>query len=122
MAALAMTIMVGFDGSASSRRALDRAADLAGYGSNVTVVSVSAPGTNGFEARLLLAAREQLAGRLILSQTMNPVGDAADELLAAATTLGADVLVIGAPLGAWANGSVAGKVVARASCDVLVVR
>ena len=39
MAAQPRTILVGYDDSDAARRALDRAADLAGYGSRLTVVS-----------------------------------------------------------------------------------
>jgi nucleotide-binding universal stress UspA family protein len=118
MVSLAKRIMVGFDGSASARRALDRAADLAGYGSSVTVVTVSAPTTNGDGGKLLHEAKEQLAARLIPSYALNPVGDPAEELLKAASSLGADVIVIGTQ----PNGSVGARLLAQAPCDVLVVR
>jgi nucleotide-binding universal stress UspA family protein len=118
MAAVAKRIMVAFDGSDSARRALDRAADLAGYGSNVTVVSVSSPGANGQSARLLREAERQLEARLIPVYGLNPVGDPAEELLRAAAALGVDVLVIGGR----PDGSVGAELVERAPCDVLVVR
>lgn len=121
MAAIAKRIMVGFDGSNSARRALDRAIDLAGYGSIITVVTVSAPGTNGDAGRLLSDAKEQLAARLIPAYALNPVGDPAEELLKAAAALGADVLVIGTRPGER-HGSVGAALVDRAPCDVLVVR
>jgi len=41
MAAPPRSILVGYDDSDAARRALDRAADLAGYGSRLTVVSVA---------------------------------------------------------------------------------
>jgi nucleotide-binding universal stress UspA family protein len=71
MAAVAKRMMVGFDGSESACRALDRAADLAGYGSSVTVVTVSAPNGNGEGARLLREAGEQLAARLVPAYVLN---------------------------------------------------
>jgi nucleotide-binding universal stress UspA family protein len=40
-AAVASRILVGYDGSEPAQRALDRAAELAGYGTTVTVVSVA---------------------------------------------------------------------------------
>ena len=40
MAARARKIMVGYDGSDASTRALDVAADLVGYGSTLAVVTV----------------------------------------------------------------------------------
>ncbi|MEX2646247.1 MAG: universal stress protein, partial [Gaiellaceae bacterium] len=39
--AVAARIVVGYDGSEPAQRALDRAAELAGYGTTVTVVSVA---------------------------------------------------------------------------------
>jgi nucleotide-binding universal stress UspA family protein len=117
MAAVAKRIMVGFDGSDSARRALDRAADLAGYGSNVTVVNVSS-GVNGGGRRRLREAEVQLEARMIPVYALNPVGDPAEELIRAAAALGADVLVIGSR----PNGSVTAELLERAPCDVLVVR
>jgi nucleotide-binding universal stress UspA family protein len=118
MAAVANRIMVGFDGSASARRALVRAADLAGYGSSVTVVCVSTPRANGVGGRLLEEAKGLLGARLAPLYALNPIGDPADELARAAAGLGADVLVIGSP----STGSVASELLERAPCDVLVVR
>jgi nucleotide-binding universal stress UspA family protein len=118
MAAVAHKIMVGFDGSKSSRRALDRAVELAGYASVVTVVVVSGPRENGRGPRLLAEAREHLATRLVPVHALNPVGDPAEELARAAASLRADVLVIGAP----STGSVGSELLERATCDVLVVR
>jgi nucleotide-binding universal stress UspA family protein len=40
-AAIAKRILVAYDGSEAAQRALDRAAELAGYGSTVTVVTVT---------------------------------------------------------------------------------
>jgi nucleotide-binding universal stress UspA family protein len=111
-------IMVGFDGSPSARRALDRAGDLAGYGSTVTVVTVSTPQENGLAGRLLFEAKEQLSARLVPSHTLNPVGDPAEELLKAASGLGADVIVVGTQ----PNGTIGAQLLARSPCDVLVVR
>jgi nucleotide-binding universal stress UspA family protein len=119
---VAKSIMVGFDGSTSARRALDRAAELAGYGSVVTVVAVSAPGTNGDGGRLLHEARKQLDARLVPAYALNPVGDPAEELLKAATSLRADVLVIGTRPAGAAHGDVGFELLERAPCDVLLVR
>lgn len=122
MATVAKRIMVGFDGSDSARRALDRAADLVGYGSSITVVTVSTPSGNGDGGRALFGAREQLEARLIPTYALNPVGDPAEELIRAATSLGADVLVIGTQPDGRPNGSVGAELLDRAPCDVLVVR
>src|SRR5688572_24404690 len=122
MAAIAKRIMVGFDGSEGARRALDRAADLAGYGSSVTIVTVSPPNANGHGSRLLSEAKEQLAARLIPAYAINPVGDVAEELLRAAASLGVDVLVIGTRSPGQPNGAVGSELLERATCDILVVR
>jgi nucleotide-binding universal stress UspA family protein len=119
---VAKRIMVGFDGSQSARRALDRAADYAGYGSSITVVTVSEPGPNGDGRRILADAKEQLAARLIATYALNPVGDPAEELLKLASTSGADMLVIGTRPEGRPRGPVGVELLERAPCDVLVVR
>ena len=111
-------IVVGFDGSDSAHRALERAAALAGYGSTLTVVSV-ATGDGG--ANALTAARDSLVARLVPATYLQPVGDPAEELVAAAREVGADVVVVGRRHGN-PLGSVSAEVVRHAPCDVLVVR
>ena len=73
--------------------------------------------------RLLDEAEECLARRGIAARRVAAVGGAATEILAAADRMGADLIVVGRrrtrvphPLG-----SVSGRVVRRATCDVLVV-
>ena len=58
-------IVVGYHGSEASRRALDAAVDLAGYGSALAVISVRPRHESGEFERPLDAAREQLLRRQI---------------------------------------------------------
>lgn len=115
-------IVVGFDGSQGARRALDAAAHLIGYGSTLTVVSVD-PNGELSESDVLAEARAWLLERLVTASYVRRAGDAADELVTAATELGADLLVVGrrSEDGEPAPGSVSAEVVRRAACDVLVV-
>jgi len=125
MAAQARRILVGFDGSEAARRALDIAAHLTGYGSNLAVVSVARDGESGTDG-LLTQAHERLLGQQVTATYLQRVGEPADELVEAARELGADLVIVGR-CGARARrqsvpGSVSAKVVRGAPCDVLVVR
>ena len=137
MVAVAKRIVVGYDGSAGSGRALERAAELAGYGSTVTVVTVAQPvhryalgvlpdpSAIDDGKRLLHDARERMAARGISAQTVERVGEAAEELVEAARELGADVLVVGDGKNSLERavfGSVSTHAVHNSPCDVLVVR
>jgi nucleotide-binding universal stress UspA family protein len=119
MAAVAKKIMVGYDGSDAARRALDRAAELAGYGSVVTVVTVVGVGGVGRGRALLAEARDRLLSRHVRALYVEPAGDPAESLIDRARELQADLLVVGRS-GANASPSVEG--VPDAPCDVLVVR
>ena len=111
MAARARRIVVGYDGSAASQRALDAAADLVGYGSTLAVVSVK----NGASARPVAnEARTRLLRRHVEAVYHERAGEQAEQLVETATDVGADLLVVGGPAGA--------QVLAGATCDVLVVR
>ena len=124
MAAQPRRIMVAYDDADAARRALDRAADLAGYGSTLTVVTV-APEGGRYQAGPLDNARDQLIRRQVPATYLQPVGEAAAELVEAARELGADLVVLGRrsrSLRRLVLGSVSAKVVRQAPCDVLVVR
>ncbi|HET9287923.1 MAG TPA: universal stress protein [Gaiella sp.] len=124
MAAQARRIVVGYDDSESAQRALDRAADLAGYGSTLTVVSV-APAGEGYAAGPLERARERLLRRHVSATYLQPVGEPADELVGAAQKLDADLVVVGRrsrSLRRLVLGSVSAGVARQAPCDVLIVR
>ena len=122
MTTRARKIVVGYDGSESSRRALDAAADLAGYGSTLSVVTVQTPEVNGSAAR---EARTRLQARHLEARYHQPVGEPAEQLLEKAAELEADVIVVGRRNGGPLDtllGSVSSRVAGGASCDVLVVR
>jgi nucleotide-binding universal stress UspA family protein len=124
MAARARNILVGYDGSEAAVRALDAAADLAGYGSTLAVVSVGRERRPG-GPRPLADARERLLRRQVTARYLEPVGDPAATLVETAYELEADLVVVGRRKSALQRlvlGSVSAKVVRRAPCDVLVVR
>ena len=124
MAAQPRKIMVAYDDSDAARRALDRAADLAGYGSTLTVVSVAADGGR-YQPGPLDHAREQLVRRQVTATYLQPVGEPAAELVEAARELDADLVILGRrsrSLRRLVLGSVSARVVRQAPCDVLVVR
>ena len=115
-------IVVGYDGSEASRRALDAAADLVGYGSMLSVVTVQNGEVDHDVAR---DARAYLQHRHVAASYLEPAGEPAEQLVEAAESVEADLVVVGRrnlnPLRALL-GSVSARVVRRAPCDVLVVR
>jgi len=117
MAARPRRILVGYDGSSASRRALDAVADLAGYGTTVAVVA--APGdveSPGAELRRLVdEAREALLRRNVAARCFAAEGDRAEALLEVARDLDVDLLVVARPSAAAASA------VDGAECDVLLV-
>ncbi len=121
MASGARTIVVAYDQSDASERALEAAADLAGYGSRLTVVHVRRAGAP--EGSTIERAREQLLRRQVTARYLEPCGHPAKEVVEAARAIGADLVVVGRR-GALSRvlGSVSADVVRRAPCDVLVVR
>jgi nucleotide-binding universal stress UspA family protein len=127
-------VLLAYDGSDPARRALAHAADLADPGDVVSVVNVMAePGVGARieppseernrQWRCLEEARTFLAARGIDARTLAPVGQTAAEILAAADRIGADVIVVARRRGrlSHALGSVSGRLVRSAECDVLVV-
>jgi nucleotide-binding universal stress UspA family protein len=137
-AAIAKRIVVGYDGSEAAQRALERAADLAGYGTTVTVVSV-APSVYGAGLppladpddverahRLLEDARARLTARHVSARTLDPIGDPVAQIVETAAEVGADLVVVGThnghAVGRLVLGSTSAGVLRRAPCDVLVVR
>jgi nucleotide-binding universal stress UspA family protein len=125
MAAQARRILVGFDGSGASWRALDVAAQLTGYGSTLAVVSVAREGNGGVRS-LLDVAHEHLLEQHVTATYVPKVGDPAEELVSAARELAADLVVVGrrgeGSDGTPLPGSVSAEVVRDAPCDVLVIR
>jgi nucleotide-binding universal stress UspA family protein len=138
MAAVGKRILIGYDGTEPSRRALARAAEIAGYASSVTLVNVAPPlypaTRNGIPdprgladgKRLLEEARAELARRQVRADLVEPVGDAAEGLVEAARELHADLIIVGTHdrglVGRLIHGSVSEAVARDAPCDVMVVR
>lgn len=122
MSARPRRIVVGYDGSDASRRALDAAADLVGYGSSLAVVTVRDGEVGGDVPG---DARRHLQARHVEARYHEPAGEPAERLVQVAHDVGADLVVVGrrnrGPLRALL-GSVSSRVVRRADCDVLVVR
>ena len=70
MSSRARSIVVAYDGSGTSRRALAAAADLMGYGSSLTVVHVRAEEEAG---RTVELAREDLFRRHVVARYLELV-------------------------------------------------
>jgi nucleotide-binding universal stress UspA family protein len=112
--------MVAFDDSDASRRALDAAADLMGYGSSLSVVHVR--GADVPEDGTVDVAREQLQRRRIMGRYLEPCGHAAREIVHTAGAMGADLVVVGRRKAEGDTlGSVSSEIVRDAPCDVLIV-
>jgi nucleotide-binding universal stress UspA family protein len=145
-------ILAAVDGSAPSLKAVALAADLASkYGAELMLATVSQELSAALIAELETYVRQEsiepriaelasahaenlLAGARLEAQakgatrisTRSSAGDPAEEIIALATEWRADLIVLGSRgLGRLAGlllGSVAQKVLARASCPVLIVR
>ena len=132
-------IVVGFDGSAASERALERAAALAGSVSVILVVASPTIPTQGVVREPILDApapgeRDALIqrGAALLhdlgptARTVSSELPAAEALMAVARDEGADMIIVGATGTGYVTrallGSTAENLVRHAPCDVLVVR
>jgi nucleotide-binding universal stress UspA family protein len=134
-----MRIVVGYDGSESAKRALERASSIATDQDQVLVVAAAesharAAITEGahldpseIQRRRndLDEARAFLSGeRGIQAETIEAQGDPGAVIVEAAKD--ADLVIVGTrglnPVQRILLGSVSSKVVHRANCDVLVVR
>lgn len=134
------TIVLGYDGTEASERALARAGDIAvAFGSNVIVTSVStrlggaahAGGsvdpTDPPEAHesMLDGATKELADRGVQAESVLAMGDAADAILELAEQRGADLIVVGTREPGFferlMGHSVSESVERHARCDVLIV-
>ncbi|MFO7572629.1 MAG: universal stress protein [Gaiellaceae bacterium] len=127
MAAQPRRILLGFDGSDASWRALEAAIQLTGYGSTLTVVTVVtvAPEGESSSELSLARAREHVRLRQVTAAYVQRIGDPVEELLDAARELEAELIVVGRSddheTPSHEPGSVSASVVRSASCDVLVV-
>lgn len=128
-------IVIGYDGSNSARRALERAAEFVDGGS-ITVVSAvhrlggkSGPGYDPVEqedhARHLKEASSRLAELGIDAEAIEGYGDPARVIAEQASQAQADLIVVGNEhkhlIERLIEGSVSAGVTHRARCDVLVV-
>jgi len=134
------TIVVGYDGTEASERALARAGDIASaFGSSVILTSVSPVMTGAARGggsvdptdppeahdSMLSAGKDKLAGRGVEAETVLGVGDPAEAIVELAEQRGADLIVVGTrEPGFWERllgHSVSGAVQRHAHCDVLIV-
>ena len=133
------TIVVGYDGSEASERALERTGAIASaFGSNVIVTSVSsvmgaAHGSGSVDPTdppeahrsLLDVGTRKLGERGVQAEAVLGMGDPADAILELAEQRSADLIVVGTrEPGFWERllgHSVSGSVQRHAHCDVLIV-
>ena len=130
-----MKVLVGFDGSDASRRALVHAAELVGRGGNLDVINVigSQPvsarvgslvdGEKKHQQKVLHEAKALLDEWEVRMTPVRAVGDPTSEIRSAAEESGVGVIVVGRGSGLrrLIDGSVSARLVRRAPCDVLVV-
>src|SRR5438445_8968236 len=134
-------IVIGFDGSEHSQKALERAADIA-HGATLAVVcsadvarlmrdpaggvSPVDPADAEARANALAEARRYLEGRGLEGVFVEGTGHPADVIVQEAEESGAAMIVVGTRGSNAAKrlimGSVSTNVVHHAPCDVLVVR
>jgi len=116
-------MLLAYDGTPSARRALQRAAVLHRDGARLGLIYVSEHGDD--RDGHLEEARQALADRGIEADPMAVTGSAAHAICIAAERDGYDTIVIGRrnlrDTGQILLGSVASRVVAGATCDVVVV-
>jgi nucleotide-binding universal stress UspA family protein len=133
------TIVVGYDQTPGSQRALERAATLAkALGAKLVVTSVTpimmSAGRSGGpidptdppekHAEELTAARAYLEGEGIEADYQGAVGEPADAIVQLADERGADMIVVGHEHGVvhrLFGASVSDAVSHHAHCDVLIV-
>jgi nucleotide-binding universal stress UspA family protein len=130
-------ILVGYDGSGPSRRALEYAADLASD-DPVVVASVTPslagppfagvpePLAEADHGKLLAEAERILGERKVTVKTVQPVGDPAEGLIRTAEAEDSSLIIVGTygrtAFERFLVGSVSTRLARDAPCDVLVVR
>lgn len=130
-----MRVLVAFDGSETSRRALVHAAELVGRGGRVGVINVITAqpvsarldslgdGERRNQNKLLRDAGMLLGEWEVRMNPVRAIGDPTTEIRTAAEETGATVIVVGRSSGLrrLISGSVSTRLVRQAPCDVLVV-
>ncbi len=131
-------VLVAYDGSDVSKRALQRVARFMNA-AEVGLVTLARPiyrdpRYTGYAdpkdeeepRRVLGSARDTLEQAGVFATGFGPVGDPADEILATAKSFDAELIVIGArSLGTVERlvlGSVSMKLMHESACDVLIVK
>jgi nucleotide-binding universal stress UspA family protein len=130
-------VVLGYDGSRTSQRALVRAAEAAGAGGRV-IVATAVPRGDAFApagepasavdepARLLEEAAARLDGYGVDVSAEIDEADPVDALVAAARKADAQLIVVGARGESYVTralrGSVGERLVSQSPCDVLVAR
>jgi nucleotide-binding universal stress UspA family protein len=133
-------IVLGYDDSAPSQRALERAATLSQAFQSELIVTSVAPILAGIgrtagpvdpvdppekHIQELAAARSHLDGRGVSAEYVTAVGEPADTIVEVARERGADLIIVGTRelgvLQRLLGQSVSEAVVHHARCDVLIV-
>lgn len=119
-------IVVGTDGSATARQAVEYAAGLARL-SSAELVIVNAGGNQDDKSTQILAEASSLGALQGLSvRTVSEKGDPAEALIRVADREGADLIALGNKGMQQATrfllGSVPNKVSHHAKCDLLIVK
>lgn len=122
------TIVVGYNQSEPSERALDRAAELARlFGAKLLVTSVVPVliGGDPQDGRVPEEVRERVAKLGVEAELVDAVGDPAEAIVEVAERNGADMIVVGTRepslIERQLGHSVSEAVQRRAHCDVLIV-
>ena len=134
------TIVVGYDATEPSERALERAAQLGeAFGAKLVVTSVAPAGATGPRGMgpidptdspeehhaELVKAHEYLSGRNVAAEYQPAIGHEADSIIEVSEATSADLIVIGTRepgmLARLFGTSVSESVQRRAHCDVLIV-
>jgi len=120
-------ILVAYDGSAHSGRALHMAANLAEtLGARLTVLNVDESRDEVAQEQILSRAAGYCEPYRITMERVGVFGGAAESIQAYAETSQCDLLVVGAAgvgyLRGLLFGSVAGQLIANAPCSVLVAK